>query len=152
MFTSWMISITVKTSLAGAAQDGIDVYVDAWFAAGDVRAQLECAFDRAKLRTATLVGERGHIVVEELHRPQRATVYVQGCEPRVLDVPYEVDDFFGEVSHFVSLCEAGECESPRYRSLCLCHDVLRARVAAQAGARGLQHEDKSDTDDACGRE
>ncbi|MBR3234355.1 MAG: Gfo/Idh/MocA family oxidoreductase [Atopobiaceae bacterium] len=113
---SWIEDLCSGTpkvvSFEGKQKDGIDIYVDAWLDYDGMDACLECAFDRAKLRTATLVGERGHIVVEELHRPQRATVYVQGCEPRVLDVPYEVDDFFGEVSHFVSLCEAGECESP----------------------------------------
>ncbi|MDO4797173.1 MAG: Gfo/Idh/MocA family oxidoreductase [Coriobacteriales bacterium] len=92
--------------------DGIDVYADAHFCANGVEAGLECAFDRAKLRTATLVGECGRIVVEELHRPQRATVHVDGEPPKVLDVPYEVDDFYGEIHHFVGLLEEGRTESP----------------------------------------
>lgn len=99
-------------SIAGAQKDGIDTYVDALLTNGSVDARLECAFDRAKPRMATLVGERGCIVVEELHRPTRAAVYVDGEDPQVLDVPYKVDDFFGEISHFVSLLEAGEQESP----------------------------------------
>ena len=104
--------IPTLTSVAGAQKEGIDTYADAWLDHGGIEARLECAFDRAKPRTATIVGERGHVVVEELHRPQRATVYLDGCDPRVLDVPYEVDDFFGEVSHFVSLVEEGAGESP----------------------------------------
>ena len=99
-------------SIAGAAQKGIDTYVDAHLSCGDVAVRLECAFDRAKPRTATITGTQGHIVVEELHRPTRATLYLDGAEPQVLDAPYEVDDFFGEVSHFVSLLEAGEATSP----------------------------------------
>ena len=100
------------TSVSGTLKDDIDVYADAYLTNGIVTARLECAFDRAKPRTATLVGERGRIVVDELHRPQRATVLVDGEEPRVLDVPYEVDDFYGEICHFVDLIERGKSESP----------------------------------------
>lgn len=100
------------TSFAGAQKDGIDTYVDARLTNGVVTARLECAFDRAKARTATIVGVQGRIVVEELHRPTRATVFVDGAAPKVLEAPYEVDDFFGEIRHFVGLLEAGEKESP----------------------------------------
>lgn len=99
-------------SIDSASQNGIDTYVDAHLACGDMTARLECAFDRAKPRTATLVGERGRIVVEELHRPTKATVYLSGGKPRVLDVPLDVDDFFGEIHHFVDLLESGVQESP----------------------------------------
>lgn len=99
------------TSLAGTAQDGIDVYVDAWFAAGDVRVQLECAFDRAKPRQAVIRGTRGTILVDDLHRPQHATACIAG-EVSDIDAPHEVDDFFGEIHHFVGLMEAGATESP----------------------------------------
>ena len=92
--------------------NGIDVYVDAHYSCGDVSARLECAFDRAQGRRATLVGTRGRIVVEDLHRPQRATLLVDGQEERVLDVAYRVDDFFGEIEHFVGLVEGGVVESP----------------------------------------
>jgi hypothetical protein len=59
-----------------------------------------------------VIGERGRVVVDELHRPQRASVELVGEEPTTIDVPYVVDDFFGEVSHFVSLLEGGATESP----------------------------------------
>ena len=98
-------------SLTGDEKNGIDVYADAWFTCGNVRAQLECAFDRAKPRQATILGTRGSIVVDELHRPQRATLRRED-EVRTLDVPYEVDDFFGEIRHFVDLAESGAAESP----------------------------------------
>jgi len=107
-------------SCNAATKDGIDIYADAELAADAPcetvnkcnQARLECAFDRAKPRTATLIGTHGRIVVDELHRPQHATVFVDGEEPRELDVPYVVDDFFGEVSHFIRLLEAGATESP----------------------------------------
>lgn len=101
----------VLKSIAGAAKDGIDTYVDARLDCG-IPARLECAFDRAKPRTATIWGSKGRLVVEELHRPQRATLLLEGEEPQVIEAPYEVDDFFGEVSHFVALLQEGRLESP----------------------------------------
>lgn len=98
-------------SVTGAKKNGIDVYVDARFDCGGIEARLECAFDRAKPRNATIVGTRGDIVVEDLHRPVRATVHRAGHEPKVLDVPYAVDDFFGEIEQFTGLVEAGATES-----------------------------------------
>ena len=98
-------------SIASAERDGIDVYADALLDFGGMPGRLECAFDRAKKRTATLVGTDGRIVVDELHRPQRAVVELAGQEPVVLNVPYEVDDFYGEIHHFVELVETGATES-----------------------------------------
>lgn len=95
-----------------ALSNGIDVYVDARLDFGGIEARLECAFDRGKPRTATIVGERGRIVVEELHRPQRAMLLREGHEPQVLAAPYEVDDFYGEICHFNGLLEDGATESP----------------------------------------
>lgn len=98
-------------SFAGEQKNGVDIYVDAELSNGSVPARLECAFDRAKPRTATLVCERGRVVVDELHRPTHATVFPTDGEPWSIDAPYEVDDFFGEISHFVGLVEAGARES-----------------------------------------
>ncbi len=96
----------------GVTKDGIDVYADALLRMGDIDVRLECAFDRAKPRTCTIVGTRGRIVVEELHRPQRAQVLPDGEEAIELAAPYVVDDFFGEVCHMTDLIERGETESP----------------------------------------
>lgn len=113
---SWLEELCPGTpalvSVEGELKDGIDTYVDARFDCAGIEARLECAFDRAKPRTCTIVGERGRIVVDELHRPTRATLYAEGVEPRVLEAPYEVDDFFGEIHHFVQLVEQGATESP----------------------------------------
>ena len=51
------------------------------------------------------------MVVDELHRPQHATVYLAGATPREIQAPYEVDDFYGEIRHFVDLVEGGRTES-----------------------------------------
>lgn len=100
------------TAIAGQDKNGIDVYVDATLAFDGVTARLECAFDRAKPRTATLVGERGRIVVDELHRPQHAKLVLNDGTVEEIDAPYEVDDFYGEVAHFTQLVADGAKESP----------------------------------------
>ena len=89
----------------------VDVYVDALLDCGGIEARLECAFDRAKPRTATIVGTHGTLVVDELHRPQAARLCINGATEQTIDAPYVVDDFFGEISHFVGLMEAGNEES-----------------------------------------
>jgi hypothetical protein len=48
------------TSICGAFNEGVDIYVDATLAYGGVEARLECAFDRGKPRTATIVGTKKH--------------------------------------------------------------------------------------------
>lgn len=123
------------TDFAGLANgDGVDLYADAKLEVGGLPARLECAFDRAKPRQAVLVGTRGRIVVDELHRCQQATVFVEGEEPRQLDLPYEVDDFYGEVAHFTSLVAASAHESdvmPLSSSLRCARiiDAIKARYA-----------------------
>lgn len=99
-------------SVSGAERGGVDVYADAELSCGGLSARVECAFDRAKPRQARIVGTRGSIVVDELHRPQQATVLVEGQEAIELNAPYEVDDFFGEIHHFVGLVASGAQESP----------------------------------------
>lgn len=99
-------------SVSGIKRNGVDVYVDARMRSGRIEAKLECAFDRAKPRRATIVGENGYIEVDELHRPTMATVHLVGERSRALGAPYEVDDFFGEIRHFVSLLEEERTESP----------------------------------------
>ncbi|MBQ9006661.1 MAG: Gfo/Idh/MocA family oxidoreductase [Atopobiaceae bacterium] len=98
--------------ICGAFTDGVDTYVDATLEYGGIEARLECAFDRAKPRTATIVGTKGSILVEELHRPQRAIVTLADGSERIIDAPYEHDDFYGEVHHFCELLRAGATESP----------------------------------------
>ena len=89
-----------------------DVYSRTAFQAGSVTAVLECAFDEGKPRQLTVLGERGRLVVEELHRPQRGVLELTGSAPEVLAAPYTVDDFYGELMHFRDLYRAGLKESP----------------------------------------
>ena len=114
---SWIEDLLPAPFAATARQvdmyRGVDAHVNAELVTSDGRtAVLECAFDRAKPRQAVLVGSAGRIVVEDLHRPQRLVLERQGCAGQVIERPYVVDDFYGEVTHFTDLICSGTAESP----------------------------------------
>lgn len=56
--------------------------------------------------------ERGAIVVDRLHRPENAVVHRADGSVETIEAPYEVDDFYGQISHFVELWRGGAQESP----------------------------------------
>ena len=117
---------------------GVDCFVDAELALGakgEKTARLVTAADTAGPRTATLVGAAGKIVVEDMHRPQRAVLLADGAEPVELDVPYPVDDFYDQIAHFTGLLRAGRAESPvmPLAATLRCAELLdavRAKIAA----------------------
>ena len=117
---------------------GVDCFVDAELAlgaTGEKTARLVTAADTAGPRTTTLVGTAGKIVVEDMHRPQRAVLLADGAEPVELDVPYPVDDFYDQIAHFTGLLRAGRAESPvmPLAATLRCAELLdavRAKIAA----------------------
>lgn len=111
-----------------AFYEGSDVYVDAHMTIGGVSAELECACDRARLRQLVVEGERGVLTVDDLHRPQHAELRIAGEPTRDLDAPYEVDDFYGQITHFCALMRAGDIESPLmpHAATCRCARILDA--------------------------
>lgn len=92
-------------------QGGVDFYADAELAFSSGRGRLTCAFDRAEPRRALITGTKGKILVEELHRPREFTVFTGAGEEKAL-IPYEVDDFYGEIVHFADCLKEGRKESP----------------------------------------
>lgn len=88
-----------------------DCFVDAELTCGKATARLTTAADTAGPRTARLVGTRGTIVVEDMHRPQHAHLKLSGQGSTDFDVPYPVDDFYDEIAHFVGLALDGRSES-----------------------------------------
>lgn len=126
------------TSAQARWDHGVDCFVDAELALGakgEKTARLVTAADTAGPRTATLVGTAGKIVVEDMHRPQRAVLLADGAEPVELDVPYPVDDLYDQIAHFTDLLRAGLTESPvmPLAATVRCAELLdavRARIAA----------------------
>ncbi len=90
---------------------GVDYYVNAELDFGGKFGRLECAFDRQKPRQATIFGEKGRLVLSELHRPRNLTIITADNKFALIEVQYKVDDFFGEIEHFVSCVENGAAES-----------------------------------------
>lgn len=101
----------VLKDLKAEFQGGVDFYADAELAFPSGRGRLSCAFDRAEPRRALITGTKGKILVEELHRPREFTVFTGAGEEKVL-IPYEVDDFYGEIVHFADCLKEGRKESP----------------------------------------
>lgn len=99
------------TRIAVNQQDNVDYYVRAQMQFGACAAVLECAFDRAKPRQVVLRGTKGHIVVEDLHRPQTMTIHRDGQETQTITEAYVVDDFYGEIDHFVQTLKVCRTES-----------------------------------------
>lgn len=91
---------------------GVDCAVDAELCFGEKTARLLAAADRDNTRYTRLVGSEGQIVVEQPHRPEHATLERAGEKPVELELPHPVDDFFGEIEHFVDLLLDGRTESP----------------------------------------
>lgn len=98
--------ITGVKNVTAKIEGGVDYYVDAEINFGEKSGKLECAFDRKKPRQAIIHGTRGKIIVDELHRPQEMTI-----NDKKISAPYEVDDFYGEIHHFVNCLETGKIES-----------------------------------------
>ena len=111
-----------------AFYEGSDVYVDAHMTIGGVAAELECACDRARPRQLVVEGERGVLTVDDRTVSQHEELRIAGEQARILDVPYEVDDFYGQITHFCALMRAGDIESPLmpHAATCRCARILDA--------------------------
>lgn len=113
---------------------GVDTHVDAELLSDGVTGRLTCSIDEDGARTARLVGTRGALVIDQLHRPERATLLTPDGRRQDVEVPYEVDDFFGELSHVTELVRTGQAESP---VMSLEATVRCAQIVDVAGASFL---------------
>lgn len=90
-------------------QSNINLYTNAKLHFGEVSAVMECAMDRKKDRHAIIQGTKGKIVVEDLHRPQKSIIETNHVEE--LNIPYIVDDFYGQLEEFIGLWKHNQTES-----------------------------------------
>ena len=100
------------TQIAANMKDGIDYYIDAQldFLPGQT-GRLECAFDRLAPRIAVIYGTHGWLEIEDFHRPQVLRLNADEEKTRIIRMPYETDDFYGEIHHFVECVNDGRKES-----------------------------------------
>ena len=104
----------VDAELSFAGQGDTDSHVTRAAAPNEqATARLITACDSDELpRQARLIGTKGTIIVDDLHRPVHAEVRIEGKDPYTIDLPYEVDDFYGQIHHFCELMRTGAPESP----------------------------------------
>ena len=85
------------------------------FGAGEraLAAQFLCAFDGVADNGFTLVGERGHIrIPQHFHRGTQAVLQVAGAEAVVVDAPFAINGFEGQITEAMRCIRAGLHESP----------------------------------------
>ena len=64
----------------------------------------------ARSSEAVIKGEKGSIRIPDFHRAQKACLITEDEETEI-SVPFEVDDFYDEIDHFVTLVKEGKRES-----------------------------------------
>lgn len=91
--------------------DTVEVYVNAKLVSGHVEVILESAFDRETETKAVIRGTKGLIIIPDFHRP---TSYILQTKESMksVEVPYKVDDFYGEIRHVVDCLANDFTESP----------------------------------------
>lgn len=98
--------------VAGNDGSAVDIADEVHASVGGVPVHLDFAGDSEEYRVQCAVRcERGDIVIPMFHRPSSLVLRRDGVE-EVLDLPLEVDDFYGEVAHVCELIRAGASESP----------------------------------------
>ena len=92
-------------------QDGYDLHTKVQMHIGNTLVTLETAINQPEKKEVLIKGTKGEIRIPDLHRPISAELKIEG-KVEVIDCPYKVDDFYGEISHFVNLFENGKQSSP----------------------------------------
>ena len=92
-------------------QDGYDLHTQVQMHIGNTLATLETAINQPEKKEVLIKGTKGEIRIRDLHRPISAELKIEE-KVEVIDCPYKVDDFYGEISHFVNLLENGKHSSP----------------------------------------
>lgn len=87
----------------------VNLYICAYMQSGDIACVMECGMDREKEKIVTIKGTKGTIVVRPLHRAFQMTVTTDVVDE--IEIPYVVDDFYGEIKAFVDCYQQGNIEN-----------------------------------------
>ncbi|MCF0106478.1 MAG: Gfo/Idh/MocA family oxidoreductase, partial [Holdemanella sp.] len=92
-------------------KDGVDDYVEAFLHDEKaVKVHFETAFDRNKENKTVLKGTKGSITVYTHHRATHCDIKTEhGMES--IHKPFIVDDFYGQIVHFIHLLENNQLNS-----------------------------------------
>lgn len=91
-------------------EDQVEIYVKSEFQSGNQTAVIESAFDRNTETKAVITGTKGSITVPDFHRPTSYELELRGYR-EVVNVPYIIDDFYGEITHVMDCLEQNKIES-----------------------------------------
>ena len=91
-------------------EDGYDLHTKVQMHIGNTLATLETAINQPEKKEVLMKGTKGEICISDLHRPTSAELKTED-KVEIIDCPYEIDDFYGEISHFVNLLQSGEKNS-----------------------------------------
>lgn len=85
-----------------------------------IEGRLTVVFDRPLVLKAVFSGDQGAMTVTPMHRPNQYTIRTERQE-YIETVPYDGDDFCGEIMHFNALVHSGRKEKTfRHKSEGLC--------------------------------
>ena len=90
--------------------DGYDLHTKVQMHIGNTLVTLETAINQPEKKEVLMKGTKGEIRIQDLHRPTSAELKTED-KVEIIDCPYEIDDFYGEISHFVNLLQSGEKNS-----------------------------------------
>ncbi len=120
------------------APTGVDQHVAATLVfEGGVCAQLQCGFIGRSDDSLRILGARGHIAVPaRFHEGTQATLHIADQEPVVVDRPFEINGFEGEIVETMRCVAAGAIESkvmPQADTLAVAEwmDAIRARIGVR---------------------
>lgn len=91
-------------------EDGYDLHTKVQMHIGNTLVTLETAINQPEKKEVLIKGTKGEICISDLHRPTSAELKTED-KVEIIDCPYEIDDFYGEISHFVNLLQSGEKNS-----------------------------------------
>lgn len=92
-------------------ENGIEIYAQAQLLGDNFSAQVTAAFDRDAPTSAVLTGSKGIITIENFHRPQSFRLQTIE-ENQEFNLPYQHDDFHGEIQESIGAIKSNIKESP----------------------------------------
>lgn len=102
-------SVQAQMIMNDAGTDAVDSLI---LRRGDTVAQLSTSIGSFMPILGMVYGTKGHIEVPEFKNPKQVTLCVDGEEPQVLEIPFEVNGFECEIREAQRCAEQGLAESP----------------------------------------
>lgn len=104
---------TIQRLKATTHENGIETLVEAQLRANGIDLSLEVGFDQFKPAEAIIRGQLGTITMPDFHRPTTFTLTRLDGTTQHYEFPYEVDDFYSEISEVMTCLQTKQLESSR---------------------------------------